>query len=64
METAAIVEAINVEIQRLQQAKELLSGTTAPRASVAGAKRKMIADGRARIAAAQRARWAKSKKRA
>src|SRR5580693_9300569 len=71
MDTQKIVAEIDAEISRLQQAKELLTGTNtaenrkAPRNSVAGSsgkKRTLSVEARERIAAAQRARWAKSKK--
>ena len=71
MDTQKIVAEIDAEISRLQQAKELLTGTNtaenrkAPRKSVAGSsgkKRTLSVEARERIAAAQRARWAKSKK--
>ncbi len=71
-----IVVEIDAEISRLRQAKALLSGTrtTASRKSSGPAKisvpgkartkRTLSAVARAKIAAAQRARWAKSKKAA
>ena len=71
-----IVVEIDAEISRLQQAKALLAGisTTEMRkpgrpanASSAGkarTRRTLSAEARERIAAAQRARWAKSKKAA
>jgi len=74
MNTAEIVSQINQEIARLTAAKELLQGTTAkkgpgrPRAVAATSdtkrtkkRRKLSAEGRARIAAAMKARWAKVK---
>ncbi len=65
-----LVAEIDAEISRLTQAKQLLTGgavTPAKRgpgrppatAVVKPKKRKMSAAGRARIAAAQKARWAK-----
>jgi hypothetical protein len=76
MDTMGIIEEIDAEISRLQQAKVILSGTALSRrpgrpktANVATkpvevklAKRVMSAEGKARIAAAQKARWAKVKK--
>ncbi len=69
-----IVSQIDAEISRLNQAKQALlgfpekksvgrpRGTVVPAAvSVKPKKRKMSAAGRARIAAAQKARWAKVK---
>jgi len=78
MDTMGIIEAIDAEISRLQQAKVILSGTATNRepglpkatnvvskpVSAKQAKRVMSAEGRAKIAAAQKARWAKVKKSA
>jgi hypothetical protein len=72
METSAILAAIDSEIQRLQHAKMLLSGSSVgkrgpgrPKGPSTLPKRRQIsAEGRAKIAAAQRARWAKAKKAA
>jgi hypothetical protein len=71
-----IISEIDAEISRLEQAKQLLSGTTPKRGpgrpplkvGVKTAPKKkrsrMSPEARARIAAAQRARWAKTKKTA
>jgi hypothetical protein len=70
MDTTAILSEIDSEIDRLEKAKALLSGITTkglkPVALGTKAKprRKISAEGRARIAAAQKARWAKAKKKA
>jgi hypothetical protein len=72
MQTRQIIEQIDAEIKRLQQAKSLLVGATTKRGpgrpaktSVAAPKkRQMSPEGRARIAAAQKARWVKAKKAA
>lgn len=72
METSAILTAIDAEIQRLQHARSLLSGDTVARrgpgrpkvSSTAPKRRQISAEGRAKIAAAQKARWAKAKKAA
>jgi hypothetical protein len=75
MNTKEILTHIDFEIARLQQAKALLIGEPARRKSgrpfskpatraSSVKKRTMSAEGRARIAAAQRARWAKAKKAA
>jgi hypothetical protein len=76
MDTNDIVLEIDAEISRLQQARTLLSGTdtTVKRKPVrpagtslhrkAKAVRTMSAEARAKIAAAQKARWAKTKKAA
>jgi hypothetical protein len=70
-----IIEEVDAEIARLQQAKALLTGEAVKRspsgpkaiaAAVAPAKKKrnLTPEGRARIAAAVKARWAKQKKAA
>jgi hypothetical protein len=81
MNTEQIIEQIDAEIVKLQQAKALLTGTEAkpkvtrgpgrPKSdiskrilSVKPARRKLSAEGKTRIAAAQKARWAKVKKAA
>jgi hypothetical protein len=76
MDTNEIIAQIDTEISRLQQAKDLLSGTTSTKtklgrptashnvAAPVAVKHTMSAEGRARIAAAQKARWAKAKKAA
>jgi hypothetical protein len=75
MNTEEILAHIDQEIARLRQAKALLTGEQTARKPVRpsskptkkalpGKKRTMSAEGRARIAAAQKARWAKSKKAA
>jgi hypothetical protein len=66
MDTNEIIEAIDAEIQRLQAAKALLGGgpTSKPAAkpSPKPGRRKLSGAARARIVAAQKARWAKVKK--
>lgn len=73
MDTTEIIQTIDAEIARLEKAKALLDGNTTsparrgrPSGSTVTAKakprRKMSAEGRARIAAAQKARWARAKK--
>ena len=75
MDTNEIVAQLDTEIARLQEVKSILSGTTITqakrgrpnKASVAAiapvaAKRILSPEARARIAAAQKARWAKVKK--
>jgi hypothetical protein len=61
-----IIAGIDAEIARLQQARELLNGTTSkrPAAEPAKKKRHISAAGLATIAAAQKKRWAKAKKAA
>jgi hypothetical protein len=67
METTELLAAIDAEIQRLQQAKAILSGSTksaAKRFAVSRVpkKRHLSSEARAKIAAAQKARWAKAKR--
>ena len=76
LDTASIIQEIDSEISRLEQAKAILSGTVIKRSpgrpkrtqsvikSVAAepAKRVMSVEGRAKVAAAQTLRWAKSKR--
>ena len=54
------MQAIDDEIDRLSKARALLNGL--PRAAQAPKRRTMSPEGRARIAAGQRARWAKAKR--
>jgi hypothetical protein len=72
MDTAEILQTIDAEIARLERARALLNGHTSavkrgrPTGSSATtltrSRRKMSPEARARIAAAQKARWAKAKK--
>ncbi|MBB5331788.1 hypothetical protein [Tunturiibacter gelidoferens] len=76
MDTASILQEIDSEISRLEQAKAILSRTAVKRSpgrpkqtqsviktvAVEPTKRVMSAEGKARIAAAQKLRWAKSKR--
>jgi hypothetical protein len=79
MNTEVIIEQIDAEISKLQQAKALLTGATSTPAKRAlgrptannevskpvvsiTTKRVMSAEGKAKIAEAQKRRWAKSKK--
>jgi hypothetical protein len=73
MNTSAWIAAIDQEIASLEQARRLLSGGSVPsnprRTTVSvkkasSKKRIMSAEGRARIAEAQRQRWANRKKAA
>jgi len=66
MEVSQIVAGIDEEIQKLKQVRALLAGRDGQIATVRGPRKKhtMSAEGRAKIAAAQRARWAKQKKAA
>jgi hypothetical protein len=73
MDTTEVIQSIDAEIARLEKARALLNGHVStpakrgrPVSSKLGAtakpqRRKMSAEGRARIAAAQKARWAKAK---
>jgi hypothetical protein len=64
MDTNSILATIDAEISRLQQARALLTGiatgTTKP---TTRKRRKLSAAARKRIGDAQRARWAKAKKK-
>jgi hypothetical protein len=71
MDTTEVIQTIDAEIARLEKARALLNSQTAspkrgrPVSSKPAAKpqrRKISAEGRARIAAAQKARWAKAKR--
>lgn len=76
MDTVSIIQEIDAQISRLQQAKAILTGTTAKRGrgrpkatevasktlAIEPRKHALSAEARAKIAAAQRARWAKSKR--
>jgi hypothetical protein len=73
MDTAEILQTIDAEIARLEQVRALLNGHTAPvkrgrpigsnaTTTTKAPRRKMSAEGRARIVVAQKARWAKAKK--
>lgn len=65
MNITDVLSQIDSEISRLQQAKRLLVGLQANPHAVKPARKKptISAAGRKRIAAAQRARWAKLKKK-
>jgi len=74
MPTDELLSYIDAEIARLQKVKSLLSGTTITKATrgpnkahvvqtpIKIKKRTISAEGRLRIAAAQKARWARAKK--
>ena len=74
MDTQEILAQLDAEIARLQQAKSLLSGTTTIKtksvrtkaghtsATPLAVKRTLSPEAREKIAAAQRKRWAKTKK--
>jgi hypothetical protein len=74
MDTTEIIQTINAEIARLEKARALLNGHIGAPAKRGGpvsskltavlkpGRRKMSAEGRARIVAAQKARWAKAKR--
>ena len=59
MNTKAIADEIRAEIDRLQKVLKLLEGDSAPTSRDGSGKRKMSAEARAKIAAAQTKRWAK-----
>jgi hypothetical protein len=78
MDTNSIIEKIDQEIARLQQARAALNGVDAPRkvgrpkatektstaTAVNSVKRVMSAEGKARVVAAQKKRWAKVRRAA
>ena len=59
MTTNVIIQAIDEEISRLERVKALLNGNGTSKRRAA--RSKMSEEGRARIAAAQKKRWAKVK---
>lgn len=74
MQVSQIVTEIDAEIERLQQARNLLAGrgdlksgrsgkSGAPKAARSSGKRKLSAEGRRKISEAQKARWAQRRKR-
>lgn len=73
MDTKALIAELDAEIERLQEVKALLTGQTTsprrgrppgknPKPAVFG-RRSMSPEVRARIVAAQKARWAKTRKK-
>jgi hypothetical protein len=77
MDTRSIIAGIDAQISELKQAKAILLGNDTLSGRIAGngkaslkagtkpaKKRKMSAEGKAKIAAAQKARWAKVRKAA
>jgi len=62
MNTPEIIASIDAEISRLQQVRELLSGSTGT--GTRKRKRNLSAEARARISAAQKKRWAQQKRAA
>ena len=78
MEVSRIIAEIDLQISKLQQARELLSGTTAsvskgpgrprgsknakPAKATGSQKRKLTPEGRKRIAEAMKRRWAERRK--
>jgi hypothetical protein len=61
MNTEAILQNLDAEISRLEKARALLTGHTAPLKR--GVAPRVSPEGRARIAAAQRKRWAKARRK-
>ena len=62
MQISEMIAALDSEILRLQQVKALLLGTTGLGTVAAVPKRQLSLEARAKIAAAQKKRWAKFKK--
>lgn len=63
MDLKSILKSIDAQIARLQQARKALAGGGVGKGLRKG-RRKMSAAARAKIGAAQRARWAKQKRAA
>jgi hypothetical protein len=61
---AELLSSVDSEISRLQQARALLSGDGRTAPTRVRKHHTMSAEGRARVAAAQRKRWAKQKRAA
>ena len=66
METKGILAELDTEIRRLEQVRAILAGKDGRPGTTAVAparkKRRLSPEARARIAAAQKARWAKTKR--
>ena len=68
LETRSIIDALDTEIARLKEARRLLAVVGEGAATVSGlktkkrAKRRLSPEARAKIAAAQRKRWAAAKR--
>jgi hypothetical protein len=62
MNTNELIEALDAEIARLEEARAILEDDRIPNGRTTAVKRTMSPEGRARIAAAQTARWAKAKR--
>jgi hypothetical protein len=66
MEVTGVLAEIDSEIRRLEQVRAILTGKDGHRGRKAAAsprkKRRLSAEARARISAAQKARWARNKK--
>jgi len=62
MDTAQLISEIDSEISRLQQARAILAGVGSAINAKSPRKRRILSpEARARIAAAQKRRWAKQK---
>jgi hypothetical protein len=67
MNTQRLIQELDVEIERLKRARAILAGGVTKAVVVKPArkkKRNLTPEGRARIAAAVKARWARQKKAA
>jgi hypothetical protein len=63
MNTNELIEALDAEIARLERARAILvEGDRVGNGRIYAVKRTISAEGRARIAAGQKARWAKAKR--
>ena len=63
MTTEAILAAIDAEIERLQNVRDLLTETTKGNTAAPRKRRTLTAAARKRIADAQRKRWAKARRK-
>jgi hypothetical protein len=61
MDLTTIVQSLDAEIMRLEKLRALLTEHTAPLQRAARKRKRVSEEGRARMAAAQKARWAKAK---
>lgn len=64
MNTAALIQAVDEEIARLQRARLILSGDSQDKRDVIRRKRVLSPEARQRIVDAQKKRWAKQKRAA
>jgi hypothetical protein len=63
MDLTALMQSIDEEIVRLEKIRALLTDHAAPLKRTAPKRRRVSEEGRARMGAAQKARWAKAKRK-